>query len=104
VHRAEVHRVAGRGHRLKRRHRHVHASQPLAHQQLVLRVLQRVRARVHGDPVSHQCPQVRVGHVLVVERQHVAAAGKGPQHGQVAVATHGNIPAHQRGRIGGGLG
>ena len=53
------------------------AGQPLAHGQLVLGEAERGGARPDRDAVCLQRGQVLAGHVLVVERDHVAAGREG---------------------------
>ncbi len=68
---------------------HPHLLQPRAHQQLVLRVPERVRAGVHGDAGLHQRAQDVLRDVLVVERDDIDVPCEG-QHGVgVAVVADG---------------
>ena len=71
-----------------RRPRRVRQAQPLdggAHDQLVLRVLQRLGAGAHGDAGLLQGPQVLGGHVLVVEGDYVHRGRERAQVRQVRV-------------------
>ena len=76
----------------------------MAHLALVLGVHERVRTWVEGDPLGHQRPQVLGGDVLVVEGQHVAAGGEGPQGVEVAVVADHDLGRGQRRGVVGGLG
>ena len=73
------------------RARHAERGQPLAHDGLVLGVHQRVGAGAHRDAVGRQRPDVLGGHVLVVERDHVAALGEVAQVVQVAVVAEPDV-------------
>ena len=65
-----------------------------AHDQLVLRVDERVRAGVHAVACGLECAQVLRRHVLVVEGEDVYRLREGEQGVPVLVVAHGHVCGH----------
>ncbi|HET6165468.1 MAG TPA: ATP-grasp domain-containing protein, partial [Marmoricola sp.] len=61
------------------------ATERISHDCLVLRVHEGVRPGADGDAVGLERVQVLGRHVLVVERDHLAAVGDQPERGEVGV-------------------
>ncbi|GFJ91437.1 hypothetical protein Prum_050790 [Phytohabitans rumicis] len=87
------------GHRPPVRDRRAQRGQPFPHGPFVLGVQQRVGARVDGHAVGGQRADEVGRHVLVVERDDVAALGEGAQGGQVGVVAEVQVGHHQRGAV-----
>ena len=82
-----IHRSGVRDHRPARA-RNAELGQPGAHHRLVLCVHECIRTRAYDDVLPLEPAQVVRRHVLVVEGQHVAALGEGPQRVEIAFVAH----------------
>jgi hypothetical protein len=85
---AEVLDLSRRGDLGERGDRHPHRREPPPHDELVLRVDERVRVRPDRHAVRHQRAQVLLRHALVVEGHGVAPHGERAQRLQVRPARH----------------
>ena len=86
------------------RDRDAQGGQPLAHDQLVLGVHQRLRARAHRHPGRRERAQVLGGHLLVVQGEDGGAVGQGGQRGGVRRGAQGCVGDHLGGGLVGALG
>jgi hypothetical protein len=96
--------VAAGRHRGERGDGDAERREPLAHHELVLRVPQRRRARVHLVAVVLERLDERAGHVLVVEGDDLAPAGERAQVVQRGVLADDDAVGHQRGAVVRGVG
>ena len=69
---------------------------PVPHDDLVLGVDQRIRTGPYGHSGRLELDQQSGRHVLVVERDHVAASREPPNGVRIGVVTHGDVVDHGR--------
>ena len=83
--------------------RQTQALDGLAHQELILRVLQGVGLRLHVHTLGHEGAQKFGGHVLVIEGDDILAAGKLAEGIEILVVANGGGAYRRHGADGGRL-